>query len=1258
MCCKNGMEAAIFFLPEAPSSQAGRCIIMLQLVEIFKSYAKPITLTFGVFVSLPFASASEWLPSEPVINTDVRISLGESTNASVSQNGEFVVFRSCASNMSDIDQGSRRCDIYRRNLLTGNVDIVSAHNENIQEISNNGSTNPRISGDGRFVVFQSHANDLLESLATEREDVYIWDSLTGTIELISVGTDGVAGNRQSFSPDVSDDGNLVVFVSKSGSFDSSISSRSRVDNIYLRNRSTGETKLITTTNDGPSTGDSINPRISADGKFIVFESRENNLVSSDSNIAGSDIFRYNVDTNEIELVSLDSQDEQLTTGENTWPAISDDGSVVAFISDSSLNSNDLDTQRDVYVRNITVGTTQIVSVTSAGENDAGSACDGILDISGDGTKVVFCYVDSQGTFDNYNFDNENVYIRSLQELTTTLVSEHIGLNVSRLGTATNPAISGDGSIVTFETDSSDFNTNDRDSYKDIMGLYLSDSTILRVSEPKSSGSRADVSGVGFSNNGRFVVFKTDDQLLTLLDNSSHDELFVYDRELGVLEQLRLGLGGEDVNDFYGNDLSISEDGNIIAFTSTASNIHSDVTNNIQQVYRYERDSATLTLASVGPNGLAGDNSSIEPSMSHNGRFIAFSSRADNLVDDTNNIAGSDRHVYLFDNLSGEVVLVSKLASEADTNQGTSRFPEVSANGKFVVYQSTNPGIWGLSGSFGDYQISLYGIDQQQNTLVSVDANGELGNGPSYFPDVSSDGEVLLYLSEASNLIDSFGSSTEPVLIRQLVATGEKLAVNLDNEGNLLLVDELPAISADGNYITYNYDSSSDSSGVAAFDVNGMMTSIINDNVGIVFDILFSPEISADGSLILYASSNNDLGLLGESEYFSQAYIAKTDSDDDGLPNAWELEFGFDPYYAHSITADFDEDGLSDYQEFELGTSPTDSDSDGDGYADGYDEFPTDSTEWQDTDGDGTGNNAEPAVRADVDGDRRADIVWRNASDSKGWNFLWAMHGEELGESLPINVIQGVNWQLSLGDFNGDGMSDFFLRDPTQHGGMNFLTTMNGSQVVSHDRLPTVSPIFELEVIGDLDGDGIDDVIWQNTESRSIAFWLMNGTTRQYYLSSFLGDRIIEGIDDFNADAKKELVIRDGTQIKLWSYDPEAQTMTETDTGGVTTNDWTLAGTGDLNGDGTADLIWRNIVDGRNNVYFMNAGVVESVEYLSAVDIEWELAKVEDFNGDGKVDFFWRSEAQGGKHIIHLMDGVDRIAVGDVKAVSGSWFIAD
>lgn len=1215
-----------------------------------------VSIASALLMSLSAVEAAEWLPSSTFIKSDVHYSLGDSYEVSLSDNGQYAAFTSCASNISPLSQG--RCDIYRKNLLTGELDLVSKHNETLNSVSSYDSGRPYISGDGRFVVFHSRASDLIPIGGTTYSEIYLWDSASGSIELISVASDDYRSQSYSYNAHVSDDGNFVVFESNSPNLDAAQADTNGERDIFLRNRILGETKRISMGFDGSEANrDSYNAKISGDGKYVVFQSGASNLVESDINGTYSDIFRYDVESESLELVSVSSLGAQDPNDSSAIPAISSDGNVIAFFTDGTLDGADNDSRDDIYVRNMSEGTTELVSVTNTGLNDSGRAGDSWIDISNDGSKVVFTYYDNYGTFDSYTYAGYNVYVRDLTAGTTTHISQHLDPAETRSDYALSPAISGDGTKVAFQSEFEGFDLDDRDSRDDIFVYTMADASLATVSVPISLGSFDNVDNVAMSSSGRFILFKTNDQLLSDVGDSFYDELFIYDKQNETIEQLRLGARGADVNGAYGNYFDISDDGNVIAFSSEATNIHGSDVTQTEDVYRYDRSTGTLTLVTVAFNGSAANDDSYLPSLSDDGRYLAFVSDASNLTEDA--VTGSyyNSNVFLYDHSSGDTRLVSYTVDGwTDSVGGNSSWPKVSGNGQYIVYHSYNSSIWGFYASSNSYQyVVRYEIASGINTMLSQNAAGEFANSNSRYPNISSDGQYVVYTSWASNFFDGYGSYYDSILVRMNVASGTIDMVNLDDEGNYLEPRDVPSLSADGSEVTYNYMSGNDS-GVAVKDFNDDNTSIINNYVGRYSDTFFSPVIAGDGSSVLYSSSQNDLELLAGSYY--QPYIATTDSDNDGLPNAWEVQYGLDPYTAQDPDIDTDSDGLTDYEEYYLGTSPIDTDTDGDGYDDATDAFPTDSTEWRDTDGDGIGDNSEQPVRADVNGDGRADLVWRNASNTRGWNFLWAMDGVEVGSSTPINVVQGANWQLSLGDFNGDGKSDLFWRDPAQFGGMNYLFTMNGVTIVENNRLPNVSPNFVLLQSGDVNGDGNDDVIWHNTDSNTLAFWLMNGNARQYHLSRSLAGISFEGVDNFNADAVKEMVVREGSQIKLWAYDSTTRTMTETDTGGVAPSDWILAGTGDLDGDGTADLIWRNTVDGRNSVYFMKDGVVDSTQVLADVSVDWDLAKVEDFNGDGKVDFLWRNETQGGRQIIHLMDGTTRTAVGVIKTVGGNWFMAN
>lgn len=1219
-----------------------------------KQFSKvAIALAAAAFSSSSFSES--WLPTESVVKSDTHFSLGDSYNVSLSEDGKYAAFVSCASNMSAESQG--RCDIYRKNTETGDIDLVSKHHPDVEAFSNRTSDKPHISANGRFIVFESYAADLIPIGGTVTNDIYLWDAASDSIELISIASDGLKSDGHSYAPTVSNDGNYIAFESRGTTLDvDNIDANGRID-VFVRDRIKSETKRITYTENGESNYDSNNPVISGNGKYVAFTSRATNLLTStDVNGSYADVYRYSIEDETLELASVSSMGFQDSNDASYSPNISDEGNIVAFISDAELDGRDQDSRADVYVRNMNESLTEMASVTSTGLNDNGRVeYTYRIGLSSDGTIASFIYDDDYGTFDSYNvYNDDNAYTHDLTTGITTLASKHKNEDAERYYISQAADLSGDGKFVAFHSQGQSFDLLDRDNAEDVYFYSMENDSLTTLSKPKSLGSFDDVDSVAVSKSGRFILYKTDDRLLSDTGNSHYDELFLYDRQEGSTEQIRLGSRGADANGNFGEIFDISADGNVITFASRASNIHTDDVNSQWDVFRYQRDTEELVLVSVGSTGVAANDDSYNPNISDDGRYITFVSEATNLT--TDEINSYYYHVFLYDHTEDTIELVSKTDASWDgSDAGSSVNPTISGNGKYVVYESENDAVWGFSSYYK--QVVVYDVATKANKVVSQNLDNALGNRDSYNPNISADGMTIIFETQADNLVAGFGGYSSPFIAMYSVNEGEVSAISSDKDGTLFSAYGGASISGNGEVVAFNYVNG-DSMGVVVIETDSMSSSIINDNVSTYYQrtSLFNPAINNDGSIIVYSSKTRDLGDTAVD--FTQPYIATTDADGDGLPNEWELAYGLNPYYAQDPSTDTDGDGLTDIEEYYLGTSPTSQDTDGDGVDDFNDAFPTDSSEWADTDGDGIGDNSELPVRADVDGDGRADIVWRNASNVRGWNFLWTMNGEEVLLSRPINVVQGEEWQLNLGDFDGDGKTDLFWRNPDLLGGYNRVFLMDGFNITSRPVHARLNNEFELQVIGDLNGDEKDDIVWRKTDTNQLAVWFMDGAGKVSRWSNALGNLVIEGIGDFNGDRVKELILRNGQSLKVWSLAEGATNFEETALAAVAPSDWILAGTGDLDGDGTEDLVWRNIQDGRNSVYYMEDGVVREQKLLPQVGTAWSLAKVEDFNGDGKVDFLWRNETLGGRNIVHLMDGTNRIAAGVVKTVGGTWFMAD
>jgi Tol biopolymer transport system component len=283
---------------------------------------------------------------------------------SISANGRFVAFKSFASNLVPGDTNNNS-DIFVRDLLTNTTTLVSLDSAGNQ--ANSDSSSPSISADGRFVAFASFASNLLPKM---KYDIFVRDLLTNTTTLVSVDSAGNPADNFSSSPSISADGRFVAFDSYSNLVPGDTNNNSPVRNsdIFVRDLLTSTTTRVSVDSAGnQGNSNSGVPSISADGRFVAFQSFVSNLVPEDTNHQ-PDIFVRDLLTNTTTIVSLDSAGNQ---GNNysSSPSISADGRFVAFASvASNLVPGDTNNQIDIFVRDLLTNITTRVSVDSAGNH--------------------------------------------------------------------------------------------------------------------------------------------------------------------------------------------------------------------------------------------------------------------------------------------------------------------------------------------------------------------------------------------------------------------------------------------------------------------------------------------------------------------------------------------------------------------------------------------------------------------------------------------------------------------------------------------------------------------------------------------------------------------------------------------------------------------------------------------------------------------------------------------------------------------------
>jgi Calx-beta domain/WD40-like Beta Propeller Repeat len=413
---------------------------------------------------------------------------GVSGNPSISADGRFVAFDSTAANLVSLSDTNNTVDIFVRDLLTGVTTLISVNN------AGNGSGNavsqfPIISANGRTVAFQSNAVNLTTFSDTNNQaDVFARDLQLGATRLLSVNSAGTSAGslRSSLTSQrvVSDDGRFVVFESEAGDLVPNDTNGSGVFNmdVFVRDLQTATTILVTvnTAGDTGNLGTIFSgAQISGNGRFVAFESRLNNLVTGINDLnGGNDIFVRDLTAGTTTVLSLNTTGTSTGNRPSHRPSISADGRFVAFDSDANdLVPNDTNNGigggqiNDVFVRDLQTGTTALVSINNAG-TDSGSSSSFEPQINADGRFVLFESGASNLTSDSDFNSTTDIFVRDLQTSATFLISKGINGEADAIQSSSTSILSRDGLSVAFSSNSSFLTTNDQNGLFDVFAVRL------------------------------------------------------------------------------------------------------------------------------------------------------------------------------------------------------------------------------------------------------------------------------------------------------------------------------------------------------------------------------------------------------------------------------------------------------------------------------------------------------------------------------------------------------------------------------------------------------------------------------------------------------------------------------------------------------------------------------------------------------------------------------------------------------------------
>ncbi|WP_455206035.1 PKD domain-containing protein [Kaarinaea lacus] len=383
-----------------------------------------------------------------------------SINSDVSADGRFIVFNSLATNLVN-DDSNQTWDIFRRDRLTGQTKRISISQAGEQ--ANAASLESVINSDGRYIAFSSVASNLIDSDTNGAKDVFLVDNDSGLVQRISVSADGIEADADSESPAISADGRYIVYVSAASNLVAN-ELDSGVKQIYWRDRLSGDTRLISIGVDGGAgNADSLHPSISDDGQVVAFESAASNLVANDSN-GYSDIFLYRIAEDSIARVNLSNKGEQANEVSVT-PKVSGNGLFVVFASNANnLIDNDSNEFRDVFVVDVAENMIERINVNNNGEQTNGSVFASPA-LSGDGRFVVY-YGAATNLVENDNNAAWDVFLYDRQHQRTELVSKNEMGDFGN-GSSFEPTVTSDGHYVVFGSQANNFVADDNNGAWDI-----------------------------------------------------------------------------------------------------------------------------------------------------------------------------------------------------------------------------------------------------------------------------------------------------------------------------------------------------------------------------------------------------------------------------------------------------------------------------------------------------------------------------------------------------------------------------------------------------------------------------------------------------------------------------------------------------------------------------------------------------------------------------------------------------------------------
>ncbi len=823
------------------------------------------------------------------VNTNGAGGMYYSDKFTISTNGTRIAFRS---NSPDLVPGddNNDSDIYFSDLSTGSNVLVSV-NSGGTGTGNSGSDSPAINADGRYVAFGSYASNLSPSDSNTRFDIFRRDLVAGTTALVSANGGGLAGNSSCGSDIfISGDGRFVAFES----YDTDLAPGAVffTQEIYLRDMTAGTNILVSVNNSNIAANSTCYLHgLSRDGRYVLFESYGGNLFTNDTNFR-SDLFLRDTVAGTTALVNINFAGTAPGNDycNSSQSSLSSNGRYVTFASAATdlVAASKLTSVYDVFVRDMQTGATTLLTTTYGGTTGGNSGSSDVPVASANGIVALATFASDLVPVDGNG--NSDVFARAPGDSAPTLLSAATG--VTGNGAAFEQRITGDGNKIAFASYAANYVANDTNNASDVFLFDLNTHSNVFISvNDAGNGSLPGNSDQPRPNvDGRFVAFRNAIGGLIggvtppSFASSAFSQIYLRDSVSNLTTLISVNKNGVLPGNNNSQNPEITPDGRFTVFESIASDLVSnDLNGATSDIFIRDRTRTNCELVSVNAAGTGSANSdSYAPSVSADGRYVAFESFAGNFGP-----ADSNNHfdVYVHDRQTGSNILCSPNLAGNNGGNDDSFNALLNANGTKVIFFSyATDLVAGDTNSAGD----LFAFDIATRTLqlVSRNTNGVPGNGSSFDAAVSADGRYLAFYSDASDLVPNDNNNNGDVFVRDLVAgTTSLVSATCAGNGSGSSFSETPQISANGRYVTFHSyaldlapgDYRNPNGNIFRRDLLALTTVLVSQNRTLLGGGDFNSYaacISDSGNVISFLSSADDL-IFGDANNFDDVFAWTT-----------------------------------------------------------------------------------------------------------------------------------------------------------------------------------------------------------------------------------------------------------------------------------------------------------------------------------------------------------------------------------------------